>query len=881
MTWLKQLFSRRQIHADLSAEIAEHLAEKVDELMAQGMSREDATYAARREFGNVLAIEERSREVWQWPSLESLGADARYGLRQLRKHPGFTAVAVLTLALGIGANTAIFSVVEGVLLAPLPYFQADRLVVIWESHPNAPHVWISYPNFQDWQRSTSSFQQMAAFAWQGCDLSAPGTPEHLNSLYMSAGFLALLGVSPTLGREFTPPEDRRAGVPVAMISRRLWQDRFGGNPDVLGKLVAVDGVGRTIVGVAPGNFHFEDTADVYIPIGQGDPLYVDNRAIHPGILAVARMRRGTTLPEAQAEMRTIQNRLDKIYPDADRDLGTDVVPLKEQIVGNVGGTLMLLLGAVGLVLLIACANFAGLVAAHAAGRAREFAVRLALGAGRARIVRQVLAETMLLSLGGGGLGLLLAVWSRQPLLAAVARSLPRSENIGVSVPVLAFTFMVSMAVGVLFGLAPALHSSKLDAETALKEGARSSGGGRHRAQRSLVVVQMALTVILLVGAGLLFRTIRSMWEVDPGFDMRHLITFKIGSSPQANETPSAVRDSWQDLMDRFRHLPGVEAADITNLVPLDRDDNDSPYWIGKHDAAYSQSAPRLNLYWVGPDYLSTMGIPLLRGRFLTREDTLQSPPVVVIDRAFAEENFPATDPVGRTITIAYWGTVEIVGVVGPVRHWGLGDVSQFPKSNPVYASFYQLPDDHTKSFSANMTVMLRSSLPPEAVMSAARNSVRATGNRQPIFAVRTMEEIASQSMSPQRFPMVLLGLFACLALLLAAVGIYGVTSYSVAQRVREIGIRMALGAHRQDVFRMVIRQGLRMALLGLIIGVPAAMILTRVVLSLSHLLYGVGRNDPVTFMSVSVLLAGVAVVACYIPAHRATKVDPMVALRYE
>jgi len=881
MNWIKQLFSRRRLYGDLSSEIQAHLAEKVEELVAGGMSREEATFAARREFGNVLQFEERSREVWQWPFLENFFTDVRYGLRMLRKNPGFTAVAVLTLALGIGANTAIFSVVEGVMLAPLPYFQPDRLVAIWESHPGAPHVWISYTNFQDWQRNARSFQQMVAFAWQGSDVTSPGTPEHLNGMFMSAGLFSTLGVRLALGREFSPQEDQPGGAPVVIISDRLWRNRFAGSPDALGKLITLDAIGRTIVGVLPPTFRLEDAADVYMPLGQGDPLYINNRAIHPGILAITRLKPGVSLAQAQGEMSTIQSHLDQLYPDADRDLGTDVIPLKQQIVGNAGRTLLLLLGAVGMVLLIACANFASLLLARSAARTREFAVRLALGGSRARVIRQLLTESVLLSLGGGGLGLLVAMVGINPVLAAVPGNLPRSENIGVNIPVLLFTLGVSIVVGLLFGLVPALKSSKAELELSLKDGSRSSTRAHHRAQSSLVTLQIALTLVLLVGAGLLFRTIQNMWDVNPGFDTRNLIAFKVGFSPQLTRTASGTRAACRQLIERIQHVPGVEAADYTNLVPLSRDDNDSPFWIGTHAATYSQAAPRLNLFWTGPNYLQTMKIPLLRGRFLTREDTTNSPPVVLIDTDFADTYFPGRDPVGETITIALWGTVQIVGVVGHVRHWGLGDASEMPKSEPVYASFYQLPDRFVPAFSEYLTVMLRTPLSAATVMPAIRKVVYGTGKDQPVYNIHTMQEIASQSMSPERFPMILLGVFAGLALLLASVVIYGVISYSVAQRAREIGIRLALGADKQDVFRMVIGQGLRLAVAGLAIGVAAALALTRVLTSLSHLLYGVGAGDPLTFIAVSLLLTGVAVLACYLPARRATQVDPMVALRYE
>jgi len=812
--------------------------------------------------------------------------DLRFGLRMLCKSPGFTAVAVLTLALGIGANTAMFSVMQGVALAPLQYVSSDRLVMVWENNPRFPRTWVSYPNFRDWQRSARSFQQMAAFRQEGVDFAGPGTPEHLNGKEISSGLFSTLGTELALGREFSPEEDRFGGNPVAIITNRLWRNRFEGSPKALGKSLTLGGVDYTIIGVTPFGVTalgspLEDDADVYTPLGQSDPLILNDRAAHNGIYALARLAPGVTLAQAQAEISTIQNGLDHLYPDANRDLGIYIEPLKQFVVGDAGKMLLLLSGAVGLVLLIACANVANLLFARAAARVREFAVRSALGANRARLVRQLLTESVLLSLLGAGLGLLFAILGVKSVPAAVSENLPRSENIAVNGPVLLLTLCASIAVGILFGLAPALKSWNSDPQASLKEGGRGSTVAHHRTQSILVIVQMALTLVLLVGAGLLFRTLRHLSDVNPGFDIQHIMTFKVGVSHSLTKTAPSTRTAYQQLIERIRQIPGVQGADFTGSVPL----NGGwimPFWIGSQKPASLQGAPRLVMFLTGPDYLRTMGIPLLRGRFFSPEDTTSSPCVMVIDSVLAGIYFPDSDPLGQTLSAGFSpvGPCRIVGMVGHVKQWALNDSSTDIQTQ-AYFPLYQDPDQWVPLNYPNMTIVVRTPLDVASVMPAIKSAVYGAGSDQPIFNVETMQQIVSESMSSQRFPMILLGAFAALALLLASVGIYGVISYSVAQRIHEIGIRMALGAHKRDVFRMVVGQGLALALAGLAIGVVAALILTRVLSSFSLLLYGVGASDPVTFITVSVMLLFVTVVACYIPTRRAMRVDAMVALRYE
>jgi predicted permease len=810
--------------------------------------------------------------------------DLRYGLRQLWRNPGFAVVAILTLALGIGANTAIFSVLDGVVLSSLPYREPDRLVlVLFYNRALKYPTYLSYPDFLDWQRSSRSFEQIAAYTPRGFDLTSPGTPEHVDGNEVSSNFFGTLGVMLAMGREISREEDRFGGTPAAVISNRLWQDRFGGNPAALGKPITLNGVDYTIVGILQPGFRFgNQPADVYTPIGQGDPLLRGDRTVHD-IASIARLRPEMSVGQAQAEMNTVQEHIDQLNLATERGLGTYVVSLKQSLVGDVGGTLLLLLGAVGLVLLIACANVANLLLARCAGRTREFAVRLALGASRRQIVQQLVTESVVLSLIGGALGLAIAKWGLEAVLAAVPK-MPRIDNIGVNASVLLFTFGISTAVGIVFGLLPALKSSNTDLQAGLKEGGRGAAGGHHRAQGVLVVVQVALALVLLTGGSLLYRTIRNLLAVSPGFDARHVITFRVGLSPSVTQTPSSTRSAFQQLTQGIREIPGVEAVDITALLPMSQQDNSGPFWLGSEQPASMAEIPRATYYGTGPDYLRTMEIPLLRGRFLTRSDNVNSEPVVLIDSLLARTYFPDRGAVGRTITIPHWGAARnvafrVVGVVGHVEHYGLdGSVGEKPQ---IYYSFYQLPDDVVPAFREEVTLAVRTPLDVAAVMPAIKNAVSEAGSDQPIYNIHSMQELVSGSMARQRFPMLLLVAFAVLALLLASVGIYGVISYSMTQRVREIGILMALGAVKRDVLRMVIGQGLRLAVAGAVIGILAALILGRVLASFSHLLYGVGAWDPLTLMAVSLALLSAAFLACYLPARRAARVDPMVALRHE
>jgi predicted permease len=813
--------------------------------------------------------------------------DLKYGLRVLGKNPGFTAVAVLTLALGIGANTAIFSVVNGVLLQPLPYKDPGRLVVVGERTPEFDMMSLSYPNFVDWREQSRSFEGIAAFNWQDYNLTGAGDPEHLSGKRVSAGFFSVFGIPPILGRDFDPNQDRVGASPVVMISGGLWKRRFGMSADAVGKRLTLDGQGYTIIGVIPASFQYRGSADVYTLLGQWDDIQARLREVHPGIHAVARLKPDVTVAQAQSEMSNIAARLAQAYPKSNAHHGATVRPMAQELVGNVRPALLVLLGAVGFVLLIACSNVANLLLARSTARQREMAVRAAIGASQARLIRQLLTESVLLALAGGALGLLLASYGTDAVVAAVPGGLPRMESITIDGWVLAFTLAVSLFTGLVFGLAPALQVSHTDPHTTLKEGGRDSTAGHHGLRAVLVVSEIAASLVLLVGAGLMLNTMWQLSRVDPGFDPRHLLTFSVGLSPVNRSSPDKIRLAYQQLTEAIQGLPGVGAAAVTQLVPLGGDDTELPFWvIGRPRPPTQSEMLWALLYCTSPGYLHAMGIPLLRGRYFTDQDTKDLAGVVVIDEVMAQSLFSGEDALGKSIAFAdLTGEVpgfnkprQIVGIVGHVKHWGLDSDAAAKIRYQLYWPYVQIPDQLMTAFSGGVTLMVRATVDPFSMVTGVRRRVAETGRDQPVYNVQTMQQIVSDSVADRRFSMLLLGIFAALALVLAWVGVYGVISYTASQRTHEIGIRMALGAGRADVLRLVLGQGLALILIGVGIGLAAALGLTRL---MSSMLYGVRPTDLLTFGVVALVLAGVAVLASYIPARRAAKVDPVVALRYE
>jgi putative ABC transport system permease protein len=797
--------------------------------------------------------------------MEVLLQDLRYSVKMLLKNPGFTAIAVLALALGIGANSAIFSVVNAILLRPLPYADAERLVWIWGKSPSGDKGAVSPPDFLDYRKQSQSFGQLAAFIQATHNLNDMDNPERISGAATSANFFDTLGVKPMLGRTFFAEEEQAGHDSVAILSHGIWQRRYGSDPNIVGKSIPLDGKPFTIVGVMPPGFNFPEKAEVW----EVAPFYLKGMTVRKAhfLRLVGRLKPNVKLDQAQAEMDVVSGQLAQQYPDTNKGYGLMLVSLNEKVIGNIRSTLLMLLGAVGFVLLLACANVANMLLARAAGRQKEIAIRTALGARRSRLLRQLLTESVFLAMLGGFAGTLLAFVGTKLLIASTSSNVPRLEEVTLDSRVLIFSFAISILTGLVFGLVPALQASRPDLNETLKEGGRSSGGGakRNRISNVLVVAQVALALVLAIGAGLMIRSFSRLQDVNPGFTTNNLLTMQIELPQTKFPKPPQRANFFNQLQEQIRAVPGVVSMATVSELPLSGQLNDTYFHVDGGSTDPSQSKILANYRSTSSGYFKTMGIPFKSGRDFTSQEVNEGAKVVVVNEMIAEKYFANQDPTGKRLIIDFNEAVpyEIVGVVGNIHHLGL-DRSISPE---MYIP--QFPSGAT-----NVVVQTKSN--PADITGAVRGAVRAVDRDQPIANLKTMDELVEASVSQPQFRTLLLGVFAALALILAAVGIYGIISYSVAQGTHDIGLRIALGAQRQGIFKLILMNALRLVLIGLFIGLTLSLVLTRF---LSNLLYGISATDPTTYLWVSLFLVGVALAASFIPAYRATRVNPLVALR--
>src|SRR5215212_2703386 len=871
------------VHREIDEEMRFHLDMRAEENVRRGMSPEDARREAERRFGRLTRIKEMGYEVRGGGFVETLWQDLRYGVRMLLKHWGFTFVAVLTLALGIGVNTALFSVVNAVLLRPLPYAEPERLVQIYDANAQSGYdrFAFSLANFVDHRDQQSGFEQVAAYFRRDANLTGAGEPERVQVAVVSASFLPLLRVQPLLGRGFLTEEETPGKHRVVVLSYGLWQRRFGADPGILNRSVTLSGYVCTVVGVLPADFQFPDPfgnnplsdaapkVDLLTPPAY-DPKVLGDRGSH-FLQVLARLQPGVELGRAQTELRAIAGRLEEKYPDRNKGWTVNVFALQDEVVRTVRPALLLLLTAVAFVLLIACANVSNLLLARAAARQKEMAIRLALGAPRARLLRQLLTESMLLALAGGAAGLALAYWAMRAFISFSPANVPHTDEIRLDGIALLFTFGITLLTSVAFGLLPALQASKPDVHATLKEGGRQAGSraGRTRTRGLLVVAEVALSLLLLIGAGLMIRTFISYLRVNPGFRTDNLLTMKLALPSAKYPEPRQQAAFYQQVIGRVRALPGVQGVGAVSDLPL-AEGGFFAFIIEGRPSASAQDDPSAVWRAINPDYFRTMGMRLRRGREFTEHDQPGAVEVVVINETMAASFWPGEDPIGKRIQIYDQQPMpwrEIVGVVNDTKQFGLDALTK-PE---IYVPFTQRPR-------AAMTLIAHTAAGPEQLADAMRAAVQAVDPEQPVYRVSTMEQFFSAEVAAPRVTMFLMGTLAVAALILAAVGIYGVTAYAVTQQTHEIGIRTALGATPRDVLRLVVAQGMTLTLIGVVIGLAGAFALTRLMTSL---LFGVSATDPATFTVIALLLTGVALFACYIPARRATKVDPLAALRYE
>ena len=805
--------------------------------------------------------------------------DLRYGLRTLLKSPGFSAIAVIALALGIGANTAMFSIVNAVLLRPIPYSQPDRLMMLYTSMPQFRDASVSYPNFLDWQQRSRSFEQVAAYRTENFTLTGEANPERMRGEMASSTLLSVLGIQPILGRAFTADEDHRGAAPVVVLTSSLWKTRFGGDPGVLGRTITLNEKLYTIIGVVPADNVLLRRISLLVPIGQWtEPLFWD-RGVGMGMRVVGRLKPAVSQQQAQSELDGIASALSSEFPKENKNKGIFVNSLRDDFFGDVRTPLLVLLAAVGFVLLIACVNVANLLLARSTARRREFAIRGALGAKPSRMVRQLLTEGMLLAVSGGALGLAVATAINAIFAARLVGVLPRADQIHLDGSVLGFTAAVSIVASVLFGITPAIQSARSDLNDTLKEGGRGNTS-RQGLQRGLVVVEVALALVLTASAGLMIRTMSSLWGINPGFDANHVLTFSVAGSPAVHGAPLAVRNGFAQTMDVVRAVPGVTAVSVNfGSVPM-QGDSELPYWVSGRPKPAEQSQMDLALFYgIAPDYFQVMHIPLLRGRLIDDHDKEGAPCAIDVDEDLARRAFPNQDPIGQHLNFELLPmSCEIVGIVGHVKHWGLDADATSKVHSQMYIPYRQFPDAVMDLASGGSDYVVRTSGDPYAQVPTLKRVITGINGRMVLYGEESMQDVINNSLSARRFTRLLLGVFAGLALMLAAVGIYGVVSYAVSQSTHDIGVRMALGADRRTVLGMVLGSAMRLALLGIVIGAAAGIAATR---AMKGLLYGVTAADPVTFGVVAAVLVLVTLFASYVPAWRATKVDPMIALRCE
>ena len=884
MNWWQRLLRRRKMEDQLEKELRFHLDQHVGELIARGLSPDEARRQSRLALGGPEQVKENCRDARGTRWLEDLQQDCRYAIRMLQKQPRFAVVALLTLALGIGATTVMFTVINGVLLKPLPYSDSDKLVAVngksdgWNAEIFGEQN-VAYLDFLDCARESRSLT-IAAALYNGGTASEPGEPEYVDLREISSGLFSVLRVPIVQGRSFLPEEDRPGASPVAILGNGFWQRHFAERADALGSSVVLDGKRYTVVGIAPAGLKlFSDEADIYTPVGQDTARYLRNRAAHP-MHVVGRLQPGTTLSQAQTELALLGRHLAEQFPDTNAGRSFQVRSLRPKV-GNIGSKLWLVLGAVGLVLLVACVNVASLLLARAISRERELAMRAALGASRGRLVRQCLTESAMLGLAGGLLGVLIAADGIHPFVRMWPGALPRAEEVRVDWHVLLFAFGISTLSGLLFGLAPALRTPFRNLEQKLRIGPRGIAGNSRRLHSMFVISEIALAIILLVAAGMLGRTLLHLSSLDPGVDVRNVLVTRMALSPATLADPAKTRAAWKDVLARARNVPGVQSVATVDTFPMRAGDNEEGYWTSA-DVPPTNKLPFALMTSVSADYLRVMRIPLRRGRFFEDHDTLDSTPVVVIDDVLAQNAFGAQDPIGKRLWIpdmGYGGNVfEIVGVAGHVRHWGLAGDDQAKVRAQIYYPFAQLPDSFMHRWSELMSIAVRTKIPPLSVLASLRSELKGVAGDQVLYEVRTMEQLANESLAEQRFLSLLFGIFAGLALLQACIGIYGVLAYLTGQRVPEIGVRMALGATARDVIRLVLRQSLGMIFGGVALGIVAALAAGRV---LMQTVDGMQSNEPSTFIIMIPLLLAAALLASFGPARRASHVDPVTALRQD